>query len=188
MAADNDNTTAAARARVYVNRSNVVDTYQGLVVDLVAAGYLREHMVPPDAHGSGEFRVGRPTKDRKFRAGDLTVRREGPLATVMVWSTLQGSEVMELPDLARSLGPSPEQLRNKVVMLPTAAAVPPVQVRGKGRFPRHIVPLYQGRVIKKRRADAEALIAATRRGIAMFEEKVAQCWADIAELEHLTKR
>lgn len=68
--------------------------------------------------------------------------------------------------------------------LPGAAAVPPVQVRGKGRFPKHVVPLYRGLVIQKRRALAER----TREECVMkiaFHEFRAQDYR--AELQQLTK-
>lgn len=71
--------------------------------------------------------------------------------------------------------------------LPGAAAEPPVQVRGKRRFPKHIVPIHCGRAIKKRHAHAAQLIAVKLTAIEMFEHHAELARAEIAELQQLMK-
>ena len=164
-------------ARIHIEDIGLMVTYLGSVDDIVSTGLVTRDMIPAVTDESSGYFRGRLELVKTSLCADLLIitRWGEDLVQLRFWGEANGA-----PATVRSHA---WPWDNKVVSLPTAAAVAPVQPARRGRYPRNVTHIRCGQELRNAHSTREKLIAAKQTALRCFEGHINTCLAEIAELQ-----
>lgn len=152
-------------------------SYKGTLAAAINERLIGRYLVPPRAaEWYGSFRFGKSiaVSDAMNVASAEVIFRNGRV-TIYLWAGEHDDDPATLAHLP--------PIEAKVIALPTAAAVAPVQPARRGRYPRNVTHIRCGQELRNAHSTREKLIAAKQTALRCFEGHINTCLAEIAELQ-----
>lgn len=158
--------------------------YAGPVSAAVAAKLIDPARVPIHSNKwNGVFRFGRSVEPLSDIAVAEVMVDHGEVI-IYLWAHVVDGVVVEPASMAHL----PRIEGSNVVMLPTAAALPVVQPKRRGGFPKKVSAIWRGRMLCNAARAREAEIAKALETASAYRESAEKCQAYAAELQACARR